>query len=104
MSYLQIRLLFHIVLKPKDEFPLCRKYIYFDCASQGAMPLSTIKTIEEYERDLKALYMGETPWSELLSKWTERRMNSKKLFSELFGCGLDEVAFVSNATRARLFK
>jgi cysteine desulfurase/selenocysteine lyase len=98
MSYLQTRLLFHMVLKPKDEFPLCQKYIYFDCAAQGAMPLSTIKTIEEYERDLKALYMGETPWSELLSKWTERRMNSKKLFSELFGCGSDEVAFVSNAT------
>jgi len=87
-----------MVLKLKDEFPLCRKYIYFDCAAEGVLPLSTIKRIEEYEGDLKALFLGEVPWKDQLDKWTESRMNSKKLFAELIGCGPDEVAFASNAT------
>jgi len=85
-------------LKLKDEFPLCKKYIYFDCAAQGAMPLSTINTIIEYENDLKALYKGEIPWKDSMKKWEEKRGNSKKLFAELIGCESEETAFVSNAT------
>jgi selenocysteine lyase/cysteine desulfurase len=85
-------------LKLKDEFPLCRKYIYFDCAAQGAMPLSTMNVIQEYENDLKALYKGELPWKDSMRKWEEKRANSKKLFAELMGCAPDEAAFVSNAT------
>ena len=87
-----------MVLKLKDEFPLTRGKIYFDTAVMGACPASTLAVMEEYVRDMTGQFRGEGDWRSGTEKWTERRINSKRLFAEFIGASAEEVCFVPNAS------
>ena len=87
-----------MVLRLKDDFPLTKGRIYFDTAVMGACPASTLAVMEEYIRDMTGRFRGEVDWGSGGERWTERRMNSKRLFAELLGASADEVCFVPNAS------
>jgi len=81
-------------MKLKDEFPLTKRWIWFNTAASGACPSSTIATIEEYMRDALNGLRGEP----VPDKWGEKRLNSKSLFAKIIGATEGEVAFVPNAS------
>lgn len=87
-----------MVLKLKDEFPLTKGKIYFDTAVMGACPASTLAVMEEYVRDMTGQFRGKGDWRSGAERWTERRMNSKRLFAEFIGASAEEVCFVPNAS------
>jgi selenocysteine lyase/cysteine desulfurase len=87
-----------MVLKLKDEFPLTKGKIYFDTAVMGACPASTLAVMEEYVRDMTDQFRGEGDWRSGTERWTERRINSKRLFAEFIGASVEEVCFVPNAS------
>jgi len=82
----------------KEEFPLTRNRIYFDTAFAGACPSSTIRVIEEYSRDFAGLLRGERDWRKGMARWQSLKENSKKLFAEIIGSEVEEVALLPNAT------
>ena len=85
-------------LREKDNFPFLEDKIYFNNASTGAVPESTIKTIDQYRADYHDTMIGNSDWEKGLSMYLEVKANSKKLFAEIIGANTSEVAFVSNAT------
>ena len=81
-----------------EPFPLCEGKIYFNNAVIGAVPESTIRVAEEYWRDYAKTLRGEADLDTGLSKYKERKMNSKRLFAEIIGARESEVAFLPNAS------
>jgi selenocysteine lyase/cysteine desulfurase len=79
-----------------DAFPFLEDKIYFNNSSRGAVPESTTCVLEEYIIDYCNLMRGkkktDTP------NYAEVKKNSKRLFSEVIGAKISEVAFVPNAT------
>jgi selenocysteine lyase/cysteine desulfurase len=82
----------------KYEFPASKKRVYFDNAVMGLLPESTIRVVEEYNRDLVAEQRGEPVSGGGMQKWAYRKQNSKKLFARVIGASEQEVAFVPNCT------
>ena len=85
-------------IREMEPFPLCDDKIYFNNAVIGAVPESTIKVVEEYWGDYAKTIRGESDWGEGLSKYTEKKRNSKRLFAEILGARETEVAFLPNAS------
>ncbi|HUV55098.1 MAG TPA: aminotransferase class V-fold PLP-dependent enzyme [Candidatus Krumholzibacteriaceae bacterium] len=85
-------------IKEMEPFPLCEDKIYFNNAVIGAVPESTIKVVEAYWGDYAKTVRGEADWGEGLSKYRERKRNSKRLFAEILGAKETEVAFLPNAS------
>lgn len=81
-----------------EEFPLTKKYIYFDNASIGACPESTITIIENYIEDRCNWLRGGEGWREGGDKWSNRVENSKRLFAKIIGSKEDEIALIPNTT------
>jgi len=81
-----------------EPFPLCEDKIYFNNAVIGAVPESTIKVVEDYWGDYAKTVRGEADWGEGLSKYGERKRNSKRLFAKILGAKETEVAFLPNAS------
>jgi cysteine desulfurase/selenocysteine lyase len=81
-----------------EPFPLCEGKIYFNNAVIGAVPESTIRVVEEYWRDYAEALRGEADLDTSLSKYVERKINSKRLFAEVIGAKESEVAFLPNAS------
>lgn len=81
-----------------EEFPLTKKLIYFDSASLGACPGSTIRVIRSYIKDRCNWLQGGERWREGINKWMDRVKGSKKLFARIIGAKEDEVAFIPNTT------
>jgi selenocysteine lyase/cysteine desulfurase len=81
-----------------EPFPLCEGKIYFNNSVIGAVPESTIRVVEGYWRDYAEIMRGEADGEESLSKYAERKRNSKRLFSEILGSKESEVAFLPNAS------
>ncbi len=85
-------------IREMEPFPLCEDKIYFNNAVIGAVPESTIKVVEDYWRDYAKTVRGEADLGEGLSKYTDRKRNSKRLFAEILGARESEVAFLPNAS------
>jgi selenocysteine lyase/cysteine desulfurase len=85
-------------MKLKDEFPLTRDKIYFNTAAIGAMPASTIQTVEDYTQDLLKVMRGEGDVMAGPEVWKEKRLNSKNLLAEVIGAKPEEIAYVPNCT------
>jgi cysteine desulfurase/selenocysteine lyase len=85
-------------IREMEPFPLCEDKIYFNNAVIGAVPESTIKVVEEYWRDYAKTLRGEVDWGEGLSKYIEKKRDSKRLFAETIGARESEVAFLPNAS------
>ena len=85
-------------IREMEPFPLCEDKIYFNNAVIGAVPESTIRVVEEYWSDYAKTVRGEADWGEGLSKYAERKRNSKRLFAEILGARETEVAFLPNAS------
>ena len=81
-----------------EPFPLCEGKIYFNNAVIGAVPESTIRVVEEYWRDYAETLRGEADLEDGMSKYVERKLNSKRLFAEVLGARESEVAFLPNAS------
>jgi len=81
-----------------EPFPLCEGKIYFNNAVIGAVPESTIRAVEDYWMDYAKTMRGEADLGEGLSKYTERKRNSRRLFAEVLGARESEVAFLPNAS------
>jgi cysteine desulfurase/selenocysteine lyase len=85
-------------MKLKDEFPLTKDKIYFNTAAIGAMPASTIQTVEDYTQDLLKVMRGEGDVMAGPETWKERRLNSKNLLAEVIGAKPEEIAYAPNCT------
>ena len=85
-------------MKLKDEFPLTRDKIYFNTAAIGAIPASTIQTVEDYTQDLLKVMRGEGDVMAGPETWKEKRLNSKNLLAEVIGAKPEEIAYVPNCT------
>jgi selenocysteine lyase/cysteine desulfurase len=81
-----------------EPFPLCEGKIYFNNAVIGAIPESTIKVVEDYWRDYAMTLRGELDWEQGLSKYKEKKKNSRKQFAKILGANETEVAFLPNAS------
>ena len=80
-------------LRTKDDFPFLEDKIYFNCAAQGVVPESTIKIFRQYIED----YCNSMRGKEKVD-YSDVKTNSKKLFAEIIGAKVSEIAFVPNAT------
>ena len=80
-------------LRTKDDFPFLEDKIYFNCAAQGVVPESTIKIFKQYIED----YCNSMRGKEKVD-YSDVKTNSKKLFAEIIGAKVSEIAFVPNAT------
>jgi selenocysteine lyase/cysteine desulfurase len=80
-------------LRTKDYFPFLEDKIYFNCAAQGVVPESTIKIFRQYIED----YCNSMRGKEKVD-YSDVKTNSKKLFAEIIGAKVSEIAFVPNAT------
>ena len=80
-------------LRTKDDFPFLEDKIYFNCAAQGVVPESTIKIFRQYIED----YCNSMRGKEKVD-YSDVKTNSKKLFAEIIGAKVREIAFVPNAT------
>ena len=85
-------------MKLKDEFPLTKDKIYFNTAAIGAMPASTIKTVEDYTQDLLKVMRGQGDVMAGPEAWKEKRLNSKNLLAEVIGAKPEEIAYAPNCT------
>ena len=85
-------------IREKERFPLCEGKIYFNNAVIGAVPESTINAVEQYWGDYVKTMRGETEWGKGLSKYSEKKRNSKRLFAKILGADESEVAFLPNAS------
>ena len=83
-------------LRTVDEFPYLEGKIYFNCAAQGAVPESTTRVIEKYISDYGDIVRGKQKPD--APNYREVKANSKKLFAEIIGADVEELAFVPNAT------
>lgn len=79
-----------------DTFPFLEDKIYFNNSSQGAVPESTTRKVEEYIKDYCDSIRGKKKTDP--SIYSEVKTNSKNLLSEIIGAKTSEVAFVPNAT------
>ena len=80
------------------EFPLTNKVIYFENATLGLCPKSTIKIINKYIKERCDWMLGSNDWIKDKYKWLEQVDGSKELFSKIIGSKKDEVAFIPNTT------
>ena len=85
-------------MKLKDEFPLTRDKVYFNTAAIGAVPTSTIQTVQDYTQDLLKVMRGQGDVMAGPETWKEKRLNSKNLLAEVIGAKPEEIAFVPNCT------
>jgi len=85
-------------IREMEPFPFCEGKIYFNNAVIGAVPESTVRVVEEYWRDYVEILWGETDLDTGLSKYGEKKVNSKRLFAEIIGARESEVAFLPNAS------
>ncbi len=85
-------------MKLKDEFPLTKDKVYFNTAAIGAVPASTIQTVEDYTQDLLKVMRGQGDVMAGPETWKEKRLNSKNLLAEVIGAKPEEIAFVPNCT------
>jgi len=83
-------------LRTVDDFPFLKDKIYFNCAAQGAVPESTTRVIERYFNDYCATIRGNP--NPDAPNYSDVKANSKKLFAEIIGAKVSELAFVPNAT------
>ena len=90
--------LIRMSLRERDNFPFLEDKVYFHNAGTGAIPESTIKTIEQYIVNYYDTLIGTFDWNEGLSRYRGVKKNSKKLFAEIIGANMSEVAFVPNAS------
>jgi len=85
-------------IREMEPFPFCEGKIYFNNAVIGAVPETTVRVVEEYWRDYAETLRGETDLDTGLSKYREKKVNSKRLFAEIIGARESEVAFLPNAS------
>ncbi len=83
-------------LRTVDDFPFLKDKIYFNCAAQGAVPESTTRVIEKYISDYCDTIRGKQ--NPDAPNYREVKVNSKKLFAEIIGADVEELAFIPNAT------
>jgi len=79
----------------KFEFPLTKKVIYFENATLGLCPRSTIKVIKEYIEERCVWMLGSSNWIENKNKWLKDIEQSKVLFSNIIGSKKSEVTCLS---------
>jgi selenocysteine lyase/cysteine desulfurase len=82
-------------LKLLDVFPATNREVYFNSGVMGLLPESTIKVIEDFNRDLVTGFKGEKVEME---EWNKRLGNVKERFAAVIGSTVDEVAMTPNAT------
>ena len=66
----------YLIMILTDEFPLTRNRIWFDTATTGACPASTLAVMEECMADIMSRLRGEGGSVMPSEKWAERRLNS----------------------------
>jgi len=78
--------------KIRDEFPVCKKYIYLNPA--GGSPVSKSAALEGKRFYDEMLEFGDTYWD----AWLERTENVRTSLAEFIGAEREEIGFTTNTS------
>ncbi len=78
--------------KVREEFPVCKKYIYLNPA--GGSPVSQSAANEGKRFYDEMLEFGDTYWD----KWLERTESVRSSLAEFIGAGREEIGFTTNTS------
>ncbi len=78
--------------KVRDEFPVCKKYVYLNPAGGSPVSLSAANEGKRFYDEM--LEFGDTYWE----TWLDRTETTRKALAEFIGAGRDEIGFTTNTS------
>ncbi len=78
--------------KVRDEFPVCKKYVYLNPAGGSPVSLSAANAGKRFYDEM--LEFGDTYWE----TWLERAEETRSTLAAFIGAGRDEIGFTTNTS------
>lgn len=78
--------------KIRDEFPVCKKFVYLNPAGGSPVSLSAANAGKQFYDEM--LEFGDTYWD----IWLERTENVRQLLAEFIGADREEIGFTTNTS------
>jgi selenocysteine lyase/cysteine desulfurase len=76
----------------RKEFPITRKYVYFDHASVGPIPRRSLRAVQKLNEE--KLIMGKLAWEE----WDKVLDEARRVIASFISAGEDEIALTVNTS------
>ena len=78
--------------KIRDEFPVCKKYVYLNPAGGSPVSLSAANAGKQFYDEM--LEFGDTYWD----TWLERTENVRQSLADFIGASREEIGFTTNTS------
>ncbi len=79
------------LVKLRREFPVVKKYVYFDHASVGPLPWRSLRAVQNLNEEK---LLGKLEWDE----WEGALGEARRVIAEFMSAGKEEIALTANTT------